>query len=76
MRVSGISRLGARSHAFPAPEGHQDPIGPAEGIVRQNPPEVYEKHRNGSIFERQGNRNPLIDRPDWAEKIDFSVGIG
>jgi endonuclease I len=42
---------------------------------RQNPPDEYEKHRNAAIFEKQGNRNPLIDKPDLAEKIDFSLGI-
>ncbi len=42
---------------------------------RQNPPDAYEKHRNAAIFEKQGNRNPLIDRPEWADKIDFSLGF-
>ena len=32
----------------------------------------YERHRNAAIFERQGNRNPLIDHPEWASRIDFS----
>ncbi|SPF06510.1 endonuclease [Streptomyces sp. MA5143a] len=32
----------------------------------------YELHRNAAIAELQGNRNPLIDHPEWAEKIDFS----
>ena len=32
----------------------------------------YERHRNAGIFERQGNRNPLIDHPEWASRIDFS----
>ncbi|EKX61675.1 endonuclease I [Streptomyces ipomoeae] len=32
----------------------------------------YELHRNAAIAEVQGNRNPLIDHPEWAEKIDFS----
>ena len=32
----------------------------------------YERHRNTAIFERQGNRNPLIDHPEWASRIDFS----
>ena len=36
----------------------------------------HEKHRNAAIFEKQGNRNPLIDHPEWASKIDFSLGIG
>ncbi|MFB2975212.1 endonuclease I family protein [Microseira sp. BLCC-F43] len=35
----------------------------------------YEKHRNMAIFEQQGNRNPLIDFPDWADKIAFRLGI-
>jgi endonuclease G, mitochondrial len=33
----------------------------------------YERHRNFAIAELQGNRNPLIDHPDWAERIDFSA---
>ncbi|MER5217368.1 endonuclease [Streptomyces sp. NPDC002838] len=32
----------------------------------------YERHRNAAIAEIQGNRNPLIDHPEWAQKIDFS----
>ncbi|WP_282692703.1 endonuclease [Streptomyces sp. CC208A] len=32
----------------------------------------YESHRNAAIAEIQGNRNPLIDHPDWARSIDFS----
>lgn len=31
----------------------------------------YERHRNAAIFERQGNRNPVIDHPDWAQRIAF-----
>jgi endonuclease I len=42
---------------------------------RQNPPDEYERHRNLAIFERQGNRNPLIDQPEWADRIDFSLGF-
>jgi endonuclease G len=33
----------------------------------------YERHRNFAIAELQGNRNPLIDHPDWDERIDFSA---
>jgi endonuclease I/V8-like Glu-specific endopeptidase len=40
------------------------------------PPTEYEQHRNAAIYERQGNRNPLIDFPQWAEQIDFSLGLG
>ena len=36
----------------------------------------HERHRNMAIFKKQGNRNPLIDFPDWARKIDFSLGLG
>ena len=39
------------------------------------PPDLYEKHRNQAIFEVQGNRNPFIDHPEWAEKVDFSGGF-
>ena len=39
------------------------------------PVSEYERHRNAAIFERQGNRNPLIDHPEWASKIAFSSGI-
>lgn len=40
------------------------------------PVDDYERHRNQAIFERQGNRNPLIDHPKWAAKIDFRRGLG
>jgi endonuclease G, mitochondrial len=33
----------------------------------------YERHRNFAIAELQGNRNPLVDHPEWAERIDFSA---
>ena len=40
------------------------------------PPDDYELHRNQAIFEKQGNRNPLVDHPEWAEMIYFEKGIG
>jgi endonuclease G, mitochondrial len=40
------------------------------------PPTEYELHRNAAIYEKQGNRNPLIDFPEWGEKIEFSLGLG
>lgn len=40
------------------------------------PPGDYERHRNESIFDVQGNRNPLIDFPAWVEAIDFEKGLG
>lgn len=36
----------------------------------------YERHRNQAIFAAQGNRNPLIDHPEWLDKIDFARGLG
>ncbi len=29
-----------------------------------------------AIFELQGNRNPLIDNPEWAGRLDFSAALG
>jgi endonuclease I len=46
------------------------------GWHRDFPAGDYERHRNQAIFETQGNRNPLIDFPEWAERIDFSLGLG
>jgi endonuclease G len=40
------------------------------------PPMEYERHRNASIFKLQGNRNPLVDDPKWADRIDFTLGLG
>jgi len=42
----------------------------------QFPVDTYEKHRNAAIFEKQGNRNPLIDFPNIARYIDFTHGLG
>jgi len=43
--------------------------------ARATNPERYEHHRNECAFEAQGNRNPLIDFPDWIDKIDFNQGV-
>jgi endonuclease G, mitochondrial len=43
---------------------------------KAEPPGEYEQHRNQAIHERQGNRNPLIDHPDWAGRIGFAAGLG
>ena len=43
---------------------------------RDNPPTEYEQHRNQNIERLQGNRNPLIDFPQLADKIDFQRGLG
>lgn len=39
------------------------------------PPTLFEKHRNIAIQELQGNRNPFIDYPKLTSKIDFSKGL-
>ncbi len=36
----------------------------------------HERHRNAAIQEKQGNRNPLIDFPDLARRINFKLGLG
>jgi endonuclease G, mitochondrial len=41
---------------------------------RHDPVTEHERHRNAAIFEKQGNRNPLIDFPEWADKINFALG--
>ena len=41
----------------------------------QFPVTDHEKHRNRAIFQRQGNRNPLIDFPAWASRINFALGL-
>lgn len=42
---------------------------------QMHPPTLYEKHRNTVIFQKQGNRNPFIDFPEWAERVDFYQGL-
>jgi len=37
-----------------------------------DPVSDYERHRNFVIHQLQGNRNPMIDNPDWARRIDFA----
>ena len=46
------------------------------GWHQSNPVTDYERHRNMAIFEQQGNRNPLIDFPEWEPKIEFHLGLG
>ena len=46
------------------------------GWHQSNPVTDYERHRNMAIFEEQGNRNPLIDFPEWEPKIEFHLGLG
>lgn len=43
---------------------------------RADPPTLYEQHRNAAIRDAQGNRNPLIDMPDLAYRLDFAANFG
>jgi endonuclease I/V8-like Glu-specific endopeptidase len=43
---------------------------------RGDPVSDHERHRNQAIFAVQGNRNPFIDNPDWAEKVALAKGLG
>jgi hypothetical protein len=36
---------------------------------KMDPPDAFEKHRNDVIQTIQGNRNPFIDHPEWADLI-------
>ena len=42
----------------------------------EEPVTDYERHRNAAIHAAQGNRNPLIDFPEWADHIEFAAGFG
>lgn len=38
-----------------------------------SPPDLWERHRNVAIQGLQGNRNPLIDFPEWVRSIRFAA---
>ena len=38
---------------------------------KEEPPGIYEKHRNAMIYLVQGNRNPFIDFPSWVDRINY-----
>lgn len=40
---------------------------------REDPVSDYERHRNSEIQARQGNRNPFVDFPEWAEQVRFRL---
>lgn len=41
----------------------------------KQPVTLFEKHRNLAVADIQGNRNPLIDLPELAPRIDFTVSL-
>ncbi len=55
------------------PEGSHAPrIGRLSALLKwhnDDPPSQFEKRRNNRIHERQGNRNPFIDHPEWVQKL-------
>jgi endonuclease I len=42
---------------------------------REHEVTLHERHRNRTIAGKQGNRNPLVDHPEWAERIDWTNGL-
>lgn len=42
---------------------------------RTDSPSLWERHRNATIANAQGNRNPFIDHPDWAADVDLTLGF-
>jgi endonuclease G, mitochondrial len=53
----------------------EETLGPLLAWHDADPPGEYERHRNAAIHERQGNRNPLVDHPEWAAEIAFAEGL-
>jgi len=53
----------------------EETLGLILGWHESEPVSEWERHRNAAIFDRHGNRNPLIDYPEWASKMAFSSGI-
>ncbi len=43
---------------------------------RDDPVGLYEQHRNASIRDAQGNRNPFVDFPDLVGRLDLSSAFG
>ncbi|KAB2922892.1 MAG: T9SS type A sorting domain-containing protein [Bacteroidetes bacterium] len=39
----------------------------------EDPPDAWEKGRNDYIYSIQGNRNPFVDHPEYADIIDFNT---
>ncbi|MEV7102971.1 endonuclease [Streptomyces atroolivaceus] len=65
LRYPGL--IGDAEGEFP-----QDRLPVLLGWHESEPVSEYESHRNAAVAEIQGNRNPLIDHPEWSRKVDFS----
>ena len=37
-----------------------------------DPPDALERNRHEVVFSFQGNRNPFVDRPEWATAALFT----
>ncbi|TVQ03713.1 MAG: hypothetical protein EA381_01090 [Planctomycetaceae bacterium] len=61
---------------IPADKYDDDALKTLVNWATAEPPSDFEVHRNETIFEVQGNRNPLIDFPEWIDRIDYSRGRG
>jgi endonuclease G, mitochondrial len=42
---------------------------------KTEPPGLYEHHRNAAIAAVQGNRNPFVDMPELASKVDLAGAL-
>jgi endonuclease G, mitochondrial len=40
---------------------------------QSQPVTLFEKHRNQCIYKVQGNRNPFVDREEWAGEVEWGV---
>lgn len=59
-----------------AREQHADRLPILLAWHETNPVGDWERHRNAAVFEVQGNRNPLIDNPQWARRLPFQTAFG
>jgi endonuclease G len=57
-------------------ELHADRLPMLLGWHHAEPVGEWERHRNMAIATAQGNRNPLIDHPEWADVLPFEAGFG
>ncbi len=58
-------------------KGNNKTIGDIEDLMKwhfEEPPTEEEKRRNEAVYSLQGNRNPFIDHPEYAEMIYCNDG--